>query len=72
MLTDRKNKCLGQIGRDSLTARIKPGLVFGLVLASLPGCALVEIRSKSKTGPEFRHRGADRTDSIRRYAQQGL
>ena len=60
------------IGRTYLMAKVKQGLSFGLVLASLPGCALVEIRSKSKTGPEFRHRGADRTDSIRRYAQQGL
>ena len=53
-------------------ARGKQGLAFGLVLALLPGCALVEIRSKSKTGPEFRHRGSDRTDSIRWYAQQGF
>ncbi len=53
-------------------ATIKQGLALGLVLALLPGCALVEIRSKSKAGPEFRHRGSDRTDSIRWYAQQGF
>lgn len=53
-------------------ATIKQGLAFGLVLALLPGCTLVEIRSKSKVGPEFRHRGSERTDSIRWYAQQGF
>lgn len=52
--------------------RIKQGLAFGLVLVLLPGCTLVEIRSKSKAGPEFRHRGSDRTNRIRWYAQQGL
>ena len=53
-------------------ARTKQVLALGLVLAFLPGCTLVEIRSKSKAGPEFRHRGFYRTDSIRWYAQQGL
>ncbi len=60
------------IERQYLMAKIKQGLAFGLVLALLQGCALVEIRSKSKAGPEFRHRGSDRTDSIRWYAQQRL
>lgn len=53
-------------------AKSKQWLAVGLVLALLPGCALVEIRSKSKVGPEFRHRGSNRTDSIRWYAQQGF
>ncbi|UCE61900.1 MAG: hypothetical protein JSU63_09215, partial [Phycisphaerales bacterium] len=53
-------------------SRLKRLLAFGLALAFLPGCTLVEIRSKSKTGPEFRHRGVDRTNSIRWYAQQGF
>ncbi len=53
-------------------ATIKQGLAFGLVLALLPGCTLVEVRSKSKVGPEFRHSGSDRTDRIRWYAQQGF
>ncbi len=53
-------------------ARIKHGLAFGLILGFLPGCTLVEIRSKSKVGPEFRHRGLDRTNSVRWYAQQGF
>ncbi|UCE58426.1 MAG: hypothetical protein JSU63_13400 [Phycisphaerales bacterium] len=53
-------------------SRIKRLLAFGLVLAFMPGCTLVEIRGKSKTGPEFRHRGSDRTNSIRWYAQQGF
>ncbi len=60
------------LGRKYLRAKIKHGLVLGLLLAFLPGCTLLEIRSKSKAGPEFRHRGSDRTDSIRWYAQQGF
>ena len=53
-------------------ARINQRLAFGIVLAFLPACTLVEVRSKSKVGPEYRHRGFDRTDSIRWYAQQGF
>jgi len=53
-------------------AKIRLILALGLVAVFLPGCTLTEIRSKSKAGPEFRHRGSDRTDSIRWYAQQGF
>jgi len=53
-------------------ARIGQRLLFGLILAGLLGCNLVEVRSKSKIGPEFRHHGSDRTNSIRWYAQQGF
>ena len=60
------------IWSKSLMARIKHGLAFGLILGFLPGCTLVEILSKSKVGPEFRHRGFDRTNSVRWYAQQGF
>ena len=48
------------------------GLLLAAALVFVPGCTLLEIRSKSKVGPEFRHRGSDRTDSIRWYAQQGF
>ena len=47
-------------------------LAFSLILAFLPGCTLSEVRSKSKFGPEFRHRGFDRTNSTRWLAQQGF
>ena len=60
------------IGRKYLVVTIKQRLAFGLILALLPGCTLMEVRSKSRVGPEFRHRGSDRTDSIRWYAQQGF
>lgn len=53
-------------------AKTRRILAFGLVVVVLSGCTLTEIRSKSKVGPEFRHRGSDRTDSIRWYAQQGF
>ncbi len=36
------------------------------------GCTLQEIRSRSKSGPEFRHEGSGRTNSVRWYAQQGF
>ncbi len=58
------------IGRKFLVATIKQGLAFGLTVAFLPGCTLVEIRSKSKVSPEFRHHVFDRTASIRWYTQQ--
>ncbi len=43
-----------------------------LVASVLPGCALKEIRSKSKIGPEFRHRGSNSTSSVRWLVQQGF
>jgi hypothetical protein len=53
-------------------AKIKHGLALGLLLTFLPGCTLMEIRSKSKVGPEYRHKGSDRTDTTRWTAQQGF
>ncbi len=47
-------------------------LVALLVLPSITGCALQEVRSKSKAGPEFRHRGSNRTNSVRWSAEQGF
>ncbi len=47
-------------------------IMTGVFLLSLAGCTLQEIRSKSKFGPEYRHRGSNRTDSVRWYAQQGM
>lgn len=44
-------------------------LVAGFLL---PGCALKEVRSKTKLGPEFRHKGSNRTESVRWTAQQGV
>lgn len=55
-----------------LMVRSRQVLACALILAFLPGCTLVEVRSKSKMGPEFRHHGSDRTNSIRWYAQQGF
>ena len=48
-------------------------LLVGVSLASfLSGCALQEVRSKSKVGPEFRHSGSGGTDSERWTVQQGV
>jgi|GEM_PF-1738393 len=45
-----------------------------LMLIWLSGCQpkLKEIRSETKFGPSFQHRGSDRTDSTRWTAQQGI
>ena len=44
----------------------------GLITLSMAsGCALKEIRSKTKFGPEFRHKGSSRTDEVRWTVQQG-
>ncbi len=47
-------------------------VVFCLLVPLATGCALKEVRSKTKVGPEFRHRGSNRTDSDRWTAQQGI
>ena len=48
-------------------------LIFLLfIVPPFSGCGLKEIRSKTKFGPEFRHRGIDSTNSVRWYAQQGF
>lgn len=49
---------------------IMPAVICVAIAAA--GCALQEIRSKSKFGPEFRHSGSDRTNAVRWYAQQGF
>lgn len=45
-------------------------LALGLPL--LTGCALKEVRSKTKTGVEYRHSGTSRTDAERYLVQQGV
>ena len=53
--------------------RIITTLVFtSLTLALQPGCALKEIRGKSKFGTEYRHSGAKRTNKERWSVQQGF
>ena len=47
-------------------------LACGLLLLLLAGCALREIRSKAKVGPEFVHRGSVSTNSERWMVEQGL
>lgn len=48
-------------------------LILVAVVAALgAGCQLREIRSRSKVGPQFRHRGSNRTNSVRWAAQQGF
>jgi len=47
-------------------------LVGGVLVYCLPGCALQEIRSKTKVGPEFRHKGSNSTNAERWTAQQGI
>lgn len=44
---------------------ILPALLMG-------GCQLKEIRSKTKFGPEFRHKGSNSTNAIRWTVQQGF
>jgi len=48
-------------------------LAAGLLVAGT-GCQmkLKEVRSESKFGPSFQHRGSDRTDSTRWTVQQGV
>ena len=41
------------------------------ILLTCPGCALREVRSKSRTGPEFRQK-ADRTVDERWWFEQGI
>jgi hypothetical protein len=44
-------------------------LTCGLLLT---GCALQEVRNKSKVGTEWRHRGSDSTNDERYSVEQGL
>ena len=43
-----------------------------LLTLFMGGCQLKEIRSKTKFGPEFRHKGSDSTNAVRWTVQQGL
>jgi len=47
-------------------------VVCGLMLSMVSGCALKEIRSKTKMGPEYRHSGTKNTNKIRYSVQQGF
>jgi hypothetical protein len=47
-------------------------VVLCLLVPLTASCALKEVRSKAKFGPEFRHRGSNRTNSDRWTAQQGI
>lgn len=47
-------------------------VVLCLLVPLTASCALKEVRSKTKVGPEFRHRGSTRTNSDRWTAQQGI
>ena len=43
-----------------------------LLTLFIGGCQLKEIRSKTKFGPEFRHKGSNSTNAIRWTSQQGF
>ncbi len=47
-------------------------IVCCLLLPLLSACSLKEVRSKTKLGPEYRHKGSNATDAVRWTAQQGL
>jgi len=50
------------------------GQLFGgvILLTWSSGCALQEVRSKTKFGPEYQHSGSDSTDSVRYSEEQGI
>jgi hypothetical protein len=47
-------------------------LVLGAVLVLASGCSLTEVRNKWKGGPEYRHDGSNRTNSVRWTAETGV
>ncbi len=48
-------------------------MTLGLSLSiGVSGCALREVRSQSKFGPEWQHSGSNSTDSVRYSAEQGF
>ena len=47
-------------------------VLCSISLALSTGCALREVRGKTKFGPSFRHKGSSRTDSVRWTVQQGF
>ncbi len=49
-----------------------PLVLVAVLIVLLPGCALNEIRSKNKFGPEYRHRGIAGTDETRWTSQTGI
>ncbi|MFQ5490421.1 MAG: hypothetical protein ACE5GE_06830 [Phycisphaerae bacterium] len=51
---------------------VKALVACGLMLSMVSGCALKEIRSKSKFGSEFRHSGTKNTNKVRYTVQQGF
>lgn len=52
--------------------QLKTIAACSLVLTLLSGCALKEIRSKTRVGPEFVHSGSTNTNSERWMVEQGL
>lgn len=63
----------GRLGRSTgETMKTRRLIACLFLLGPVSGCELKEIRSKSKFGPEFRHKGADRTNNVRWYVQQGF
>lgn len=53
--------------------RTKLQLALGLgVTIWSSGCALQEVRSKTRFGPEFQHMGSNSTNSVRYSEEQGL
>ena len=47
-------------------------LFLCLIAVTSIGCHLQEVRSKTRVGPEYRHSGSSRTDSMRWTAQEGF
>ena len=43
-----------------------------LITSATLGCALQEVRSKTKVGPEWQHSGTSDTDSVRWSVEQGF
>ena len=52
--------------------RLKRLTAGGVVLLLASGCALQEVRSKTKFGPEFRHSGSTNTNNERWTVEQGF
>jgi hypothetical protein len=46
--------------------------ICALAMLLINGCALLEVRSKSKVGPEYIHSGSTDTDSERWTVEQGI
>lgn len=59
------------MGQMSLM-RLKGLSTCGVVLLLVSGCALQEVRSKTKFGPEFRHSGSNNTNNERWTVEQGF